>query len=146
MFLSELRRIQITIRHFDTSTFGHLAISHFSLRNVEFKTSPHIAFSNLCMFAFPHHKKLGHVGEPSFSYLKKGNLFALFRLLCPSTECSVETWHLKIFRWDKGIEHFSLNITQHSYHFHQCKFAIRSFIHEIRHSKSHDRLHSKFPG
>jgi hypothetical protein len=46
----------------------------------------------------------------------------------------------------KGIEDFSLKITQHVYDFHQNIFAIGLFILEIWHPKSQDRLPSKFPG
>jgi hypothetical protein len=54
--------------------------------------------------------------------------------------------HLKIYRSEKGTEHFSLTITQHFHYFHQYIVAIRSSILEIRRPKSHDRLPSKFPG
>jgi hypothetical protein len=56
------------------------------------------------------------------------------------TVCLVEAQHLKIYRLDKGIEHFNLNITQPIHHFHRYIFAIGSSILEISHPKSHDRL------
>jgi hypothetical protein len=46
----------------------------------------------------------------------------------------------------KGIEHLSLNITQHIQHFHQYIFAIGSSILEIPYPKSHNRFLSKFSG
>jgi hypothetical protein len=60
--------------------------------------------------------------------------------------CSVEAQYLKIYRLEKGIEHFSLNITHHIQHFHQYIFAIGFSIFEIQHPKSHDRLSAKVPG
>jgi IS1 family transposase len=46
-------------------------------------------------------------------------------------DCSVEAQHLKIFRLENGIEHFSLNITQHIHRFRRDIFAIGSSILEI---------------
>jgi hypothetical protein len=59
---------------------------------------------------------------------------------------SIEAWHLKIYRLEKGIEHFSLNVTQHIHHFHRYSFAIGSSILKIPHPRSHDRLPSKIHG
>jgi hypothetical protein len=56
-----------------------------------------------------------------------------------------EVSHRKIYRFEKGIEHFSRNITQHIHDFHQYIFALGSSILEIPHPKSRDRLPSKFP-
>jgi hypothetical protein len=52
--------------------------------------------------------------------------------------CSIKAEHLKIYRLEKGIEHFSLNVTQHIRHFHQYIVAIGSSILEIPCPKSHD--------
>jgi hypothetical protein len=41
---------------------------------------------------------------------------------------------------EKGIEHFTWNITQHIHHFQQYISAIGSSILEILHPKSRDRL------
>jgi hypothetical protein len=62
------------------------------------------------------------------------------------TECFIEAYHLTIYSLEKEIEYFNLNTTQHIRYFHQYIFAIGSSILEIPHRKSHDWLHSAFPG
>jgi hypothetical protein len=58
----------------------------------------------------------------------------------PKTNFSIEAQHLKIYCLEKGIKHFSLNIVQHTHHFHQCilqsdhpflKYGIQRLVIEV---------------